>query len=175
MSDVLVATMGAWLIDQWRWDAFFTGTFRPRPRPAVVYRAPQVQHGWRRLPKSLSRGQWAEPYVGPGFAFSQWQKFIRWIQEREPTCRPWWVLAIESQRWRSDYGAHIHAIIGGVPTVRRTSLWEHWFSRHGMARALSADPQSAMYVAKYVSKEGRLFFSDNLNESRMVQPSALRL
>lgn len=130
---------GKWLggLAEWQW--FVTMTFRD-PRP--------------------SSGHWTRP--GWAYANRAWQDFCSFT--RPAVGALVWVRAFEMQM---DRGVpHIHALVGGLDSVRWLDASAYLWKRYGFNRILEYDPKlgACHYICKYVVKElGDFAFSDSLH------------
>ena len=76
----------------------------------------------------------------------------------------YWVAAIEYQKRGV---LHLHLLITGVGDTRRLSymdIWAEMGNKNGWARveAVEANNAVSMYLSKYVTKDGEIYFSNNL-------------
>jgi hypothetical protein len=134
----------AWgdFIARWPWEWFATFTFTDDTHPE---RATKLYRVWvNRLNKSL---------FGP-----RWHK-------RKPY-GVYWILAIEYQK---SGRIHLHALITGVRETRRFDWMDDWFDLDKLAgypRIFPVENQIGVskYVTKYVSKDGDIYFSNNLKD-----------
>ena len=160
-SAPVVQAWGEWLLREWTWCVFFSGTFRDRVAGGPVYLRPQIQRGWTRLPSPKHHPS-AAPYIGPGYAFNCWQAFVGEIGERVGHA-PHWLVAEE----RGPVGGrfHLHGLLGGCEGLRRDAITGLW--SYGWAWVEPVTEQRAMYVVKYAVKGERVRFSHNLSSRRI--------
>ena len=132
----------AWgeFVGQWMWEWFGTLTFTEDTHQE---RALKLFRIWC---SKLSR----EIY-GP-----------RW--HKRPPYGVIWVLSVEYQK---SGRIHLHFVMASVGDTRRLSWMDHWQELDGVAgfpRIFPVENTEAVsnYVTKYVTKEGDVFFSKNL-------------
>jgi hypothetical protein len=137
-------TRDAWgeFIDRWPWQWFLTFTFTEDTHEE---RALKLFKVWKnKLNKEI---------FGP-----RWHK-------RTPY-GVYWVISTENQK---SGRIHLHGLISGVSNTRHWDWMDNWFDLDALAgipRIYPVDNQQAVtrYITKYVSKDGEIYFSDNLRD-----------
>lgn len=76
----------------------------------------------------------------------------------------YWAVAIEYQKRNV---LHFHALLAGVKDTRRLTYMDTWAGmggKNGFSRIYAVESRIAVsrYLTKYVSKDGEIYFSDNL-------------
>jgi len=107
-----------------------------------------------------TQGNWTRP--GWAYASRAWSEFTGFV--RPAVGALVWVRAFELQ---VDRGVpHIHALVGGLDSVRWRPAADWLWKRYGFNRILEYDPElgASHYISKYVAKElGDFAFSDSLH------------
>lgn len=136
-----LATNWIVFLDRYRFDWFFTGTFRE------AIHAEEADKRWRRFTNDLNRQLYGR----------------RWM--RRPHGGIYWARASERQRRGV---LHFHALMGdwqGLDEKARRLTWmDNWNDLAGFAQIERIVDETAVrrYLSKYVVKDGEIELSDNL-------------